>query len=246
MKYKSVFISDTHVGAKKCRIKKLNKFLEENTFEELHFVGDMVDIWRFKQALSLSKKKKKEHTKFFINILKLTTKGTKIFIYIGNHDIYLEKFMSVFEFENIKIIETGKYIDSLGKSWYIMHGHQLDFATKYSGWTMLGKLGDRGYDVLIKINEIYNYIRVLFGLKYHSVSKMVKIKFKKAISFIDNFEKLSVQIAHKNNCDGCITGHIHDPKLTSQYANCGCWTDEENLSFLYDKGNGIKIGYYNG
>lgn len=245
MYYTKVLISDTHVGAKKCRIKELNEFLESNSFGELHLVGDTVDIWRFRQALSLSNKKKRHHTKFFINLLRLASQGTKIFLYIGNHDIYLEKFMKVFDFPNVKIIETGVVQDSEGVNWFVMHGHQVDFLTKYESSAFIGKLGDRGYDVLIGINAVFNYARRKLGLKYFSLSKYVKVKFKKAAMFVHNFEHATLSYAKRNGYDHVITGHIHDPIEHKNFINCGCWTDESNLSFVADiPGKGMQLLYF--
>lgn len=241
MHYKTVFISDTHIGSKKCKIDHLLNFLESNTFDKMYLVGDIIDIWRFKQFHSMSKRIQNKHMKAISLILEMSTQGTKVIDIIGNHDEAKLHMFSGYRFGNIKFCEQHDYIDSQGKTWKVIHGHQYDLITKYRFSKTIGKIGDRGYDFLIYINEKYNKIRRLFGKDYWSLSLFLKRKVKKAANFLQRFEDICIEKALHQGYDGVITGHVHDPKLTSVYANCGCWTDIENLSFLYDNGQGIKL-----
>jgi len=244
MHFKTVFISDLHLGAKKSKANELYQFLKENTFDEIFLVGDVIDIWRFKQAFSLSKDQKDVHMKCITRLLRLASKGTMIHYIIGNHDLLMEKFILKNLFTNIEITEKSHYIDSLGKSWQVIHGHQYDLVTKYAIGERLGLIGDHIYDFLIFVNEWYNKARNLFGFEYRSISKYIKVKFKKAAMFLDNFHMITVDKAHEEGYDGVITGHIHDPQLDKEYANCGCWTDLTNLSFLVDNGSGLELWKY--
>lgn len=241
MHYQVVFLSDTHIGSKKCKIDHLLDFLESNTFDKIYLVGDIVDIWRFKQFHSLPKKTQNKHMRAISIILEMSIRGTKIIDITGNHDEAKLNIFSGYKFGNIKFCEVADYIDSHGKVWKVIHGHQYDLITKYKFSKTLGKLGDHGYDFLIWINEKYNKIRRLIGKDYWSLSLYLKKKVKKAANFLERFEDICKEKAFDEGYDGVITGHVHDPKLQKDYGNCGCWTDIENLTFLYDNGEGIQL-----
>lgn len=48
-KYKSIFISDIHLGTHGCKADALCAFLKNNTSENLFLVGDIIDGWRLKK-----------------------------------------------------------------------------------------------------------------------------------------------------------------------------------------------------
>ena len=167
----------------------------------------------------------------------------------GNHDEFLSKFEESEVFGNIFLHERCEYISSDNKKYLVIHGHQFDILSKYnwSGW--VGKMGDIGYEILIDINELYNSIRSHLGFKYFSLSKLIKIKVKKAAYFISNFEHTLTEYAKNHGFDGVICGHIHDPqdKIINgiHYLNCGCWTDKTNLTYIVDNGFGLSLRSYN-
>ena len=232
----TIFLSDLHLAAKKSKAEHISKFLSQYKKHDLVLVGDIIDIWRFRQAFSFSKKTSNIHVDCIRKILK--HKSVK---YVwGNHDEFLERFEG--SFGNIETMERYEYTCSLGKRYLVIHGHQFDLMNRHP-W--LCKLGDRGYDLCIFLNEHMNRIRRLFGLKYWSISKYVKVRFKRASMMLENYEKTLSFYAKANEYDGIICGHIHDPKDTYisgiHYLNCGCWTDEENLTYLIDEGNGIVL-----
>ena len=86
LNYKTVFISDTHLGMRETGIKKLNHFLAHMNCETLVLNGDFIDGWTLKR----SGEWKKEHTRCIRLILKMVEKrGTKIVYLRGNHDDFL-------------------------------------------------------------------------------------------------------------------------------------------------------------
>lgn len=244
MHYNTVFLSDLHIGSKKCYVRELIEFLENNTFEELYLVGDIVDIWRLKQGLEMKRKKQMKHIRAIELLIHHASEGTKIHYVCGNHDSMLRQFMKYSGVMTISLCDEAVYTDSNGKQHLVMHGDQFDFIVKYNQeW--VGKLGDRGYDILIALNYRINQIRSLFGFRHFSMSKYIKIRVKKITNFLDKFESVAVKHAKNNDCDGIICGHWHDPKHTENYLNLGCWTDKENLNFAYDNGSGLVLTRYN-
>lgn len=239
-------MSDLHLASKKAKADHIRAFLKEVETKDLYLVGDIVDIWRFKQAFSLGPEKQRDTIKCIDRLLRLS-KHTNIHYIWGNHDEFLSKFKVASGFGDITLHERTDYVSSDGRRYLVLHGHQFDLMAKYAWSPWVGKIGDIGYDFMITINEWYNWIRRKLGMRYWSLSKYIKVKFKQAVTFVDRFENITTEYARRLGYDGVICGHIHDPqdKMVNgiHYLNCGCWTDESNLSYLIDNGEGIRLEY---
>ena len=169
---KAVFISDLHLASKKSKTSQISQFLKNLQTDELYLVGDVIDIWRFRQAFSLGPIKQNETVKCFDRLLRLT-KNTKIHYIWGNHDEFMSRFIDSSGFGNINLQERTEYISSNGKKYLVLHGHQFDLLAKYAWSPWAGKLGDFGYDFMININDCYNWIRRKLGMRYWSLSKYI-------------------------------------------------------------------------
>ena len=241
---KAVFISDLHLASKKSRADEIQRFLKNLETDNLYMVGDIIDIWRFRQAYSMGATKQKETVRCIDRLLRLSKK-TKIHYIWGNHDEFMARFKGSSGFGDISLSEREEYVSRDGRRYLVLHGHQFDLLAKYSWSPWVGKLGDIGYDFMISVNEWYNLIRRKMGLRYWSLSKYVKVKFKQAVVFIDRFEDITTEYARRQGYDGVICGHIHDPqdKMVNgiHYLNCGCWTDQANLTYIVDDENGLRL-----
>lgn len=249
MYYKTVFLSDFHLASKKAKYKQLNTFLKNNEFDTIFLVGDIIDIWRFKSAFDMSNEKQSGNVEVVERLLKLSRKGTKIHYIYGNHDEFMAKFVGHELFGNISLHERMEHTTSCGTKYLIMHGHQFDLLTKYPVSSYIYKLGDHGYEFMLELNDVFNWFRRLLGMRYWSISKYIKIKIKRATQFIESFEDVICKYAKEKKYDGVICGHLHDPKIKMVndiiYANCGCWTEKDNCTFLYEDSNGmIKLDNY--
>jgi UDP-2,3-diacylglucosamine pyrophosphatase LpxH len=227
--YKTIIISDVHLGTKGSKAKELVRFLRTNTCEKLILNGDIIDGWQLKKG----SKWKKKHTRFFKLILKFLDKHNMEIIYVrGNHDDFLDNLIP-FEFNRLSIVKDH-YHYSGGKKFFVLHGDVFDSITTNLRW--LAKLGDVGYTFLLWVNKVYNNRRVKKGLPYYSLSKVVKQKVKSAVSYISDFEKELVNLAKSRSCNGVICGHIHHPSITKYgeliYMNSGDWV--ESLSALVE------------
>lgn len=241
---RALFLSDLHLASNKCKARHLSRFLKENICENTYLVGDVIDIWRFSQAFRMDVATQTDHVDCIRRLLKRGKTGQVHYIW-GNHDEFMHRFSESKSFGGIHLNERCDYTASDGRKYLVLHGHQFDLVCKYKIGTFLSKIGDFGYEGLIEVNEWYNWIRKKLGLRYASLSKFVKVKFKKATMFIGNFEKHLAAYAEANGYDGVICGHIHEPsnKMIGKihYLNCGCWTDEANLTYLIDRGDGNGI-----
>ena len=249
MHYRAVFISDTHLASKKAKAKPLADFLKHNTFYTIYLVGDVIDIWRFKQVFSMSQHKQNEHLEVVERLLKHARKGAVVHYIWGNHDEFMAKFRGHEIFGSVSLHERMDYITTSGTRYLVLHGHQFDLLTKYPMTSWLYITGDWAYEGLLQLNDLFNWCRRLVGMRYWSVSKYVKVKVKRATQFIESFEAVTTRYARDRGYGGVICGHLHDPKIKTVdgtvYANCGCWTEKDNCTFLYEDGNGdLKIGNY--
>ncbi len=237
-----VIISDTHLGTYGCHAEELLRYLKSIKPRRLILNGDIIDMWQFSKRYW-----PKSHMQVVKHITGLIAKGTKITYLTGNHDEMLRKFagfrLSSFQIANKKVLSLN------GKSAWIFHGDVFDVTMKYSKW--LAKLGAIGYDTLILINSFVNFVLKLFGRSKISLSKRVKDSVKRAVTFINDFEKTAAEIAISNGFQYVICGHIHHPemrKITTEkgevmYLNSGDWV--ENLTALeYNEGQ-WRIYRYN-
>lgn len=241
MKYKVCFISDLHLGCKKSQVDLIYKFIKENEFEKLYLVGDVVDIWRMKQSGFLDPTVGQLHINIIQRLLKMAKKGCQIYYIYGNHDEFLSHFIDEHNsFGNIHFLEKIVHETSSGKKYIVIHGHQFDLITRYSPW--ISKLGDSGYEFLIWLNGFYNNIRRIFGMRYWSLSKYIKLKVKKAATFMSNYSEAVAKYAADQDCDGIICGHIHHAEMKiingRHYVNCGCWTDKSSCNAIVENEDG--------
>lgn len=231
--FKTIVLSDIHLGSRWSKAKDVKRFLENNTCETLILCGDIIDGWYL--ARGRKNKWKREHTDFLKLLLKLQY-TTKIVYLRGNHDDFLENILPL-QFQNISFVED--YIHVSGdKTFYVLHGDVFDTVTTKYSW--LSKVGDVGYTFLLWLNQYYNKYREKKGLMYYSISREVKAKIKTSVSYISSYEEHIVSVAKEKNCDGVICGHIHHPEKKYYedilYLNSGDWV--ESLSALTEDKNG--------
>ena len=240
--YKTIIISDVHLGTKGSKARELVRFLKTNTCDKLILNGDIVDGWQLKR----SGKWKKKHTRFFRVVIKMIEKTKTEVIYIrGNHDDFLDNIMPL-SIGSLSITKEYELMSG-GKKFWVIHGDIFDTITTNLGW--LARLGDIGYTLLLWLNKVYNNYRAKKGLPFYSLSKNIKQKVKTAVSFISDFENELVRLAKSRGYDGIICGHIHHPAITRHqdiiYMNSGDWV--ESLTALTEDylGNWNIVYYAN-
>jgi UDP-2,3-diacylglucosamine pyrophosphatase LpxH len=238
--FKTVVISDVHLGTKNAKAKELVRFLKRTSCEKLILNGDIIDGWQLKKRGRWRKK----HTRFFKSIIKMMEKFNTEVIYVrGNHDDFLD---AVLPLQIGKLHILNSYVhESHGKRYYVTHGDVFDSVTTHFRW--LAKVGDWGYAFLLWLNKRYNARRIKKGLSYYSLSQDIKQRVKSAVSYISNFEYELVQLAKAKGCDGVICGHIHHPAIAHyegvHYLNSGDWV--ETLSALVEHSDGSwEVLYY--
>ena len=213
-KWRTIIMSDLHLGARQSQTDKILKFLKENKSEILILNGDIIDGW----ALKSNNKWNNDCSKIFRKFMKRSEKGTKVIYIRGNHDDFLKPFIP-FTLNNIQIVRKYVHTGVDGRTYYCFHGDVLDFVIMKARW--LAIIGGWSYDFVIKLNTMYNFIRKKFNLPYHSLAGAIKQSVKGAINFISNFEDNAKALTKQKGYDVAVCGHIHQPKLDSEYMNSG-------------------------
>ena len=231
--YRTIVLSDIHLGSKWSRAKYASRFLKKNSCETLILCGDIIDGWAILRGKKM--KWKRGHTNF-IKVLLDIARTTRIIYVRGNHDDFLDRIIPI-SFLNISIVRDW-ILTSGGKRYYVLHGDVFDRVTSSMKW--LAKAGDVGYSMLLWLNKTYNRRRIRKGLPYYSIAGKIKQKVKASVSYISDFERHVVEIARKKGCDGVICGHIHHPEVSDidgiTYLNAGDWI--ESLSALTEDFDG--------
>ena len=222
-KYRSVFISDLHLGSKHCNSAELLTFLSNIQTEKLYLVGDIIDVWRLQKKWYWPK----AHNQILRKILKISEKTEVIYI-TGNHDEIFRRFPDI-RIGRITVEHRYVHIGLDSKRYLVVHGDLFDNLMRTKTGRMVMKLGDFAYDSLIYINKFVNATRRLFRMQPWSLAKYLKRKAKLAASYIGDFEKEMSLYCKKKGYDGIICGHIHHAEITSYgdivYMNDGDWCE---------------------
>ncbi len=239
--YKTIVISDIHLGTKGSKAKEIARFLKQYRCENLILNGDIIDGWQLKKSGSW----KRKHTRFFNRILKMIENhNTRVFYLRGNHDDFLDQILPL-QIGKLQIL-TDMIYESQDKKYFITHGDVFDSITTNLRW--IAYLGDIGYTFLLWLNRVVNFYRFKAGLPYFSLSQYIKGKVKTAVSYIDDYETELAKMARSKGCDGIICGHIHkaENRLIDgiHYLNSGDWV--ETMSALAEDHEGNwQLIYYN-
>jgi UDP-2,3-diacylglucosamine pyrophosphatase LpxH len=235
--YRSIFISDVHLGTKDCKAEQLNNFLKHHTCETLYLVGDIIDGWKVAQN---KWRWKQSHTNVIRRVLGHAKRGTRVIYVAGNHDEFLRPLIPYgIGFGMVEVVNQAEHIGLDGRHYLVTHGDLFDGITRITPW--LSFLGDRLYDFVLNLNSRFNWIRHRLGFGYWSLSKYLKYRVKKAVDFVFQFEKNLAAYCKKRGFDGVICGHIHHAEIRDidgvVYMNDGDWV--ESMTALVEHHTGV-------
>jgi UDP-2,3-diacylglucosamine pyrophosphatase LpxH len=221
-KYRAIWISDIHLGAKGCQAGKLLDFLKRTDSEYLYLAGDIVDGWRLKRTWYWPQ----EHNDVVQKILRKARKGTRVVFVPGNHDEFARDYVDL-HFGGVAVADRVIHQTADGKRLLVIHGDEFDVVVRYAKW--LAVLGDGAYTLLLVINNRFNRIRERLGRPYWSLSAYLKLKVKNAVQYIAEFETALARAAAEEGVDGVVCGHIHHAEMREiegvLYCNDGDWVE---------------------
>ncbi len=239
--YRTIWISDLHLGSTQCQADVLLDFLKHNESEALYLVGDIIDFW------SLSKKMywPTDHNTVIQKLLRKARRGTRITYIPGNHDENVREYDN-YVFGDITVKKTDVHTTADGKKFLIVHGDEYDTIAQCHKW--IAKIGNDGYDFLLWVNRILRLVRKVLGIQSNfSLAAYVKFKVKNAVQFISDYEESIVSTLKDKHLDGVICGHIHHAEIKNMdnfiYINTGDFV--ESCSAVVEHNDGaLELIYW--
>ncbi len=232
--YRTIWISDLHLGSTQCQADVLLDFLRRNESDKLYLVGDIIDLW----ALSKKTYWPTEHNTVIQKVLRKARRGTQVVYVPGNHDDPIRGYDN-YIFGDIVVKKSDYHTTADGKRFLIVHGDEYDTIAQYHQW--VAKLGSVGYDFLLQVNRILRVGRRLLGVRSNfSLAAFVKFKVKNIVKFISDYEESIVNTLVNEELDGVICGHIHHAEIKSinrfLYVNTGDFV--ENCTAIVENHDG--------
>jgi UDP-2,3-diacylglucosamine pyrophosphatase LpxH len=220
--FRTIFISDIHLGSKTAKAEFLIDFLRLHDAETIYLVGDIVDGWRLRRSWHWPQ----SHNDVVQKLLRKARKGARVVYIAGNHDEFLRSFQGE-HFGGVVVADRDIHQAADGRRYLVIHGDQFDGIVHNVRW--LAYLGDRAYDFALIVNRVVAFFRHRLGLSYWSFSSWAKVKVKHAVNFISAFQDIVAEEARRNEVDGIICGHIHHAAIETiggvRYINTGDWVE---------------------
>ena len=227
--YRTVFISDVHLGTRGSRTDFLADFLGRVTCDHLYLVGDIVDGWRLRKSWFWDA----GHDKVIRLILKHARNGAAVTYIPGNHDEMFRAWLptagdpTTLEVAGIALRNEAVHVTAAGERLWVTHGDQFDSVVRY--YKFLAHLGDGAYVASLVANRWFNSVRRRLGYPYWSLSQWLKRQVKEAVKAIDRFETALAGEAARRGFDGVVCGHIHHAEMRRVngvlYMNDGDWVE---------------------
>ena len=235
LSYRSVFISDVHLGTRDARAEYLLDFLAHVRCDYLFLNGDIFDIWKMKTS--------RWHwpllnTQLLQRVMELAAQGTQVIYVPGNHDEFFRDYLGS-ELGGVQIHREYRHTLADGRQALILHGDEFDGVVRHS--RVLKWIGNAGYELLMALNRISTRVRRLLGKGYWSLSLAIKNQVPNARTYIDKFEAAAIRHAREQAVDVVVCGHIHHANLRQDgavmYANSGDWV--EHCTAIIEQENGV-------
>ena len=221
-RYRTIWISDVHLGTRGCNAPMLVDFLDHVDSDRMYLVGDIIDGWALRKRFYWPA----AHNDIVRRVLKRAKRGTHIVYVPGNHDEMFRQFAGL-NFGGVEIRRHAIHATADGRRLLVLHGDEFDAITLSHRW--LAHLGDAAYEAMMALNRWVNRARRAAGLPYWSLSKYAKQKVKNAVAFISRFEEVVAHAALARGVDGVIAGHIHKAEMCMidgiAYYNDGDWVE---------------------
>jgi UDP-2,3-diacylglucosamine pyrophosphatase LpxH len=239
-RYRTVFISDVHLGCHHAHAAELLRFLNSCQPEKLYIVGDFIDGWKLRKSL----KWKQIYNDVLARCHELARQGTRIYYTPGNHDAFMRTFAWNFDFMQVRDEFLFRALD--GRRFLVTHGDLFDKVEQSARW--VSAIASVGYGALLTANRLASRLMGTAERGTYSFSAGIKRTVKQFVRYISDFENALVRHARRIGCDGVICGHIHTPVMTQHdgidYFNTGDWVENCTALVEYESGEFALLYYF--
>ena len=156
-RYRTIFISDLHLGTPGCQATALLDFLRAHPSDNLYLVGDIVDGWQLRRKWYWPQ----SHNDVVQKLLRRARKGCRIVYVPGNHDEFARGFLG-HQFGGIEVVEEAVHVTADGRQLWVIHGDYFDAVVQCAKW--LAYVGDNLYEFTLRLNRHLNRLRARIGL----------------------------------------------------------------------------------
>jgi UDP-2,3-diacylglucosamine pyrophosphatase LpxH len=231
--FKTVWLSDVHLGSRACRVQLLLDFLRQTRCDTLYLVGDIIDVESLRESFFWPT----SHTEALRVLLKKSQEGTRVVYIPGNHDDDLRALIGT-RFGNVEVLGRAIHTTVTGRRLLVLHGDEFDAVIKHGFLSAL--VGSVAYRSLLGMNRFVHWLHEVTGRPYWSLAQHVKTRIGGAQRYIARFRQASLQAAEAAGVDGIVCGHIHKAELVEHdglvYCNDGDWV--ESCTALVERPDG--------
>jgi UDP-2,3-diacylglucosamine pyrophosphatase LpxH len=157
-RFRSVFISDVHLGTPGCQAAALLDFLKHHPSDVLYLVGDIIDGWQLRRRWFWPQ----SHNDVVQKLLRRARKGCRVIFVPGNHDAFARQF-DAHSFGGIDVQTQALHTTADGRKLWVIHGDDFDAVVQHARW--LAYAGDIAYEWSLRMNRHLNNWRARVGQK---------------------------------------------------------------------------------
>lgn len=222
LRFRTLWISDVHLGTKDSKAEALLDFLRATESDTLYVVGDLIDGWQMRRRWHWPQ----THNDVVQKLLRKVRKGTRVVFVPGNHDGFARAYAGL-DFGGIEVRLDALHDTADGRRLLVLHGDAFDGVVALAPW--LSHVGSWAYVAVLRLNRPVNRLRRALALPYWSLSAALKRRAKRAVQYVADFEAAVADEAARRGVDGVVCGHIHCAEIRTlgavTYYNCGDWVE---------------------
>lgn len=219
-RYRSVFLSDLHLGTRWSRPEQLGVFLGRVRCDFLYLVGDIIDGWKVSRLRNLS-----DSHRDILKRLGTLARESQVTFIPGNHDEFLDRFLGLRK-ARMFFRDRAFHRTADGRCFLVSHGDEFDPSVR--GSRFLNTLAGRAYELALWFNAALP----LAERRRRSIAGLLKRKFKSLACALSGFERKIIAEAKRAGLDGVICGHLHNPFIRDVkdvlLCNCGDWVEHRS------------------
>jgi UDP-2,3-diacylglucosamine pyrophosphatase LpxH len=199
--YRSIWISDFHLGTQACQAEALLEFLCHHQAEKLYLVGDIVDGWNPGSSWWFDAAQKAVTAE----LRAWQQRGTHIEFLPGNHD---EASLDLVETLLGLVPRRAEVVHRTadGRRMLVTHGHQFDRRLTSGDWLK----GKQAYTLALRIHQWYGRAWMHRCQRPRSLSAYLRHRVKQMVEYLTGFDDRAVfEAVRQHRADGLICGHVH-------------------------------------